>query len=99
MFDCDEAGYLKIGFNAKIQVFTSREFTCTGAVGGLAALAKKGGSLAQQDLSGERSQWLAGSVDKNSTMGFFFDITTANKSDNPPPPNQNAYLQFHTTYL
>merc|ERR1719159_593719 len=42
MFDCDEQGYLNLGFNAKIEVFTSREFKCCGAVGGLSSLGKKG---------------------------------------------------------
>merc|ERR1719316_2644816 len=76
MFDCDEAGYLNLGFNAKIEVFTSREFKCCGAVGGLSSLGKRGTSVAETEIGeGGTCQWVAGSMDKNTTVSFFFDVT------------------------
>jgi len=76
VFDCDEAGYLQMGFNAKIEVFCSREFKCCGAVGGLSSLGKKGPCVAETEIGeGNTCQWVAGSLDKNSSIGFFFDVT------------------------
>ena len=40
MFDCDAFGYPNHSFNAKIEVFTSRELRCCGVVGKLWSLGK-----------------------------------------------------------
>uniref|UniRef100_A0A6U6G814 Protein transport protein SEC23 n=1 Tax=Zooxanthella nutricula TaxID=1333877 RepID=A0A6U6G814_9DINO len=98
MFDCDEAGYLNHGYNAKMEVFTSREFKCCGAVGGLASLNKRSPAVAEQEIGeGGTCQWVAGSLDKNTTMAFYFDIT--NQQATAMPANSGAYLQFQTSYL
>jgi protein transport protein SEC23 len=97
MFDCDEQGYLNLGFNAKIEVFTSREFKCCGAVGGLSSLGKKGQSVAETEIGeGGTCQWVAGSLDKNTTIGFFFDIT--NQQAGALPQGKQSMLQFQTCY-
>ncbi|CAE8629563.1 unnamed protein product [Polarella glacialis] len=97
MFDCDEAGYLKLGFNAKIEVFTSREFKCCGAVGGLSSLGKKGPCVAETEIGeGNTCQWVIGSMDRNSTLAFYFDI--ANQQVGAMPQGKQAYLQFQTCY-
>jgi len=98
MFDCDENGYLQLGFNAKIEVFTSREFKCCGAVGGLSSLGKKSPAVAETEIGeGGTCQWVAGSLDKNTTMAFYFDIT--NQTAGAMPNNKQSYLQFQTSYL
>lgn len=96
MFDCDEAGYLKLGFNAKIEVFTSREFKCCGAVGGLSSLGKKGPSVAETEIGeGNTCQWVVGSLDRNTTMGFYFDVT----NQQAMAQGKQSFLQFQTCYL
>merc|ERR1719277_2175753 len=50
VFECDEAGYLQQVFNAKIEVFTSREFKCCGAVGGLSSLGKRSSAVADMEI-------------------------------------------------
>lgn len=98
MFEPDEMGYLKLGFNAKIEVFTSREFKCCGAVGGMASLGKKGPCVAEQEIGeGNTCQWVIGSMDRNTTLGFFFDI--ANQDAKAMQQGKQAFLQFQTVYL
>merc|ERR1712038_1407145 len=75
VFDCDEHGYLQQGFNAKIEVFTSREYKCSGAVGGLSSLGKRSPAVADTKIGeGNTCQWTMGSLDKNTTVAFYFDV-------------------------
>lgn len=98
MFDCDETGYLNLGFNAKCEVFTSREFKCCGAVGGCSSLGKKGPAVAETEIGeGQTCQWVIGSLDKNTTIAFYFDVT--NQQSNTMPQGKQAFLQFQTSYL
>uniref|UniRef100_A0A7S4RUH7 Protein transport protein SEC23 n=1 Tax=Alexandrium monilatum TaxID=311494 RepID=A0A7S4RUH7_9DINO len=98
VFDCDEAGYLQLGFNAKIEVLTSREFKCCGAVGGLSSLGKKGPCVAETEIGeGNTCQWVVGSLDKNTTIGFYFEVT--NQQANSMPQGKQSHLQFQTCYL
>merc|ERR1712060_269256 len=79
VFNVDEAGYLQLGFKAELEIFTSREFTCNGAVGGLASLGKKNRVVAETEIGvGGTAKWIIGSLDKNTTLGFFFDIANTN---------------------
>ncbi|CAJ1416637.1 unnamed protein product [Effrenium voratum] len=92
VFEPDETGYLKLGFNAKIEVFTSREFKCCGAVGGLSSLGKKGPCVAETEIGeGNTCQWVVGSLDRNTSIGFYFDI--ANQQANSVPQGKQAFLQ------
>jgi len=97
MFDCDDQGYLNLGFNGKIEVFTSREFKCCGAVGGLSSLAKRSPAVAEQEIGeGGTCQWVVGSMDKNTTMAFYFDVTNTQANT---MSDKHAFLQFQTSYL
>jgi len=100
VFECDEAGYLKLGYNAKIEVFTSREFKCCGAVGALTSLQKKGPCVAETEIGESRtSQWCVGSMDHNTTMAFYFDVVSQEQQPNSNPQGRQGFLQFHTCYL
>jgi len=98
MFECDAYGYLHQGFNAKLEVFTSREFKCSGAVGSLSSLGKKSPAVGETEIGqGGTCQWVLGSLDTNTTIGFYFDVT--NKQANAMPAGKQSYLQFQTCYL
>merc|ERR1712060_802975 len=76
-------------------VFCSREFKCCGAVGGLCSLGKKSPACAETEIGeGATSQWVIGSLDKNTTIGFFFDVTAQQAS----PQGRASFLQFQTCY-
>lgn len=96
VFDCDEAGYLRLGFNAKVEVFCSPEFRCSGAIGGLSSLEKKGACVAESETgTGGTCQWTVGSLDRNTTIGFYFDIAHQEARSQ----SRHAALQFQTAYL
>jgi len=98
VFECDESGYLQQIFNAKIEVFTSREFKCCGAVGGLSSMNKKGPAVAETEIGeGGTCQWIVGSLDRNTSIGFYFDVTS--QQANSMPQGKCSYLQFQTAFL
>merc|ERR1712232_1253893 len=96
VFDCDDSGYLTLGFNAKIEVFCSQEFKCSGAIGGLTSLSKHSSAVSEVSIgAGGTCQWVAGSLDRNTTIGVYFDIPNVDTSLH----GKQAYLQFQTAYL
>jgi protein transport protein SEC23 len=96
IFDVDEAGYLKLGFRAEMEVFTSREFKCSGAVGGLSSMGKKSQAVAENVVGeGGTCKWIAGSLDKNTSIAFYFDVCNTE----PSSQGKQAYLQFQTSFL
>jgi len=97
LLDCDDSGYLQMGFNARLEVFCSRDFKCCGAVGGLSSLGKKGPCVAETEIGeGATCQWTIGSLDKNTTISFYFDM--ANQQSTAMPQGKTAFLQFQTLY-
>jgi len=97
MFDCDEQGYLNLGFNGKLEVFTSREVKCCGAVGGLSSLGKRSPAVAEQEIGeGGTCQWVIGSMDRNTTIAFYFDVASQQAST---AGDKHAFMQFQTSYL
>jgi protein transport protein SEC23 len=97
IFDVDESGYLKLAFKAELEVFTSREFKCQGAVGCLSSLGKKSPAVAESEIGeGGTCKWIIGSLDRNSTLAFFFDVT--NQQANTGQSKQ-SFLQFQTSFL
>jgi len=101
MFDCDAAGYLQVGFNAKIEAFTSKELKVSGAIGALSALSKKKPNVAEVEVGeGGTCQWIAGSLDKKTTVAFFFEIAAGSGPNIAvATPGEQGYLQFQTTYF
>jgi len=97
IFDVDESGYLQLGFRAEVEIFTSREFKCQGAVGGLSSLGKKSQAVAESEVGqGNTCKWIAGSLDKNTSIAFYFDVTNTGAA---LPQGKQSFLQFQTSYL
>eukprot|EP00927_Polykrikos_kofoidii_P036774 TRINITY_DN3102_c0_g1_i9.p1 TRINITY_DN3102_c0_g1~~TRINITY_DN3102_c0_g1_i9.p1 ORF type:complete len:756 (-),score=139.69 TRINITY_DN3102_c0_g1_i9:88-2355(-) len=98
VFDCDESGYLNQGFNAKIEIFTSREAKCSGAIGGVSSLGKRGPAVAETEVGeGGTCQWCVASLDKTTAIAFYFDIT--NTQANSMPQGKQSFVQFQTVYF
>jgi protein transport protein SEC23 len=95
VFDVDESGYLQMGFKCETEVFTSREFKCSGCVGGISSLGKKGHAVAEQEIGvGGTCKWTSGSLDKNATLAFYFDVVQQQATH-----GKQAFLQFQTSYM
>merc|ERR1711972_1148488 len=98
VFDCDENGYLQMGFNAQIKICCSRDFKCKGAVGGLASAGKHGPSVSNTEVGESKTyQWFTGSLDRKKSIGFYFEIL--NKSADAMPQGKQAFLQFQTVFF
>uniref|UniRef100_A0A7S2LMT9 Protein transport protein SEC23 n=1 Tax=Zooxanthella nutricula TaxID=1333877 RepID=A0A7S2LMT9_9DINO len=98
VFECDAAGYLQLGFNARVEVFTSAEIKCQGAIGGLSSTGKKKANIAETEVGeGRTCQWLVGSLDKKATIAFYFELVGGGQTGQITPGKQGV-LQFQTTY-
>jgi len=99
VFDCDEAGYLQLGFNSRLQVFTSSECRCTGAIGGLSSCQKSRPCVSETTIVGEGGtcEWTVGSLDKKTTLAFYFEIV--GQTPNSVPTSKPGHLQFQTCYM
>jgi len=94
MFEPDDNGYLRMGFNAKINLLCSREVRVSGAVGNVASARKSGPSVAEAQIGeGQTCEWTAGALSDQSTIGFFFEV--AGTQGQPP---QQGFIQFQTLY-
>lgn len=89
MFDCDDAGYLRVGFNACIDVLASSEIKCSNAIGGLSPA--DGSGNASVTAAGQ-NRWRVGALDKNTTIALYFEPLPS------PSGKQNSYIQFQTAY-
>jgi protein transport protein SEC23 len=96
MFDCDEHGYLQMGFNARVECITSREIKVCGAIGGLSSLGKKGPCVAETEIGeGGTCQWQCGSMDQSTTLAFYFEVANQQAA---MPQGKQGYVQYQTYY-
>ncbi|AFZ79676.1 Sec23/Sec24 domain containing protein [Theileria equi strain WA] len=81
IFTVDKDGFMTQGYNAKISVFTSKELKISGCVGGCYSAKKKGSSVSDVVIGeGGTYEWTVGSLDKRSTLAFFFTLENQNAS-------------------
>jgi protein transport protein SEC23 len=91
-----DRGHLQMGFNAVLEVVTSREFKISGAIGPCVSLKKVTASVSDTEV-GEcgTSSWSLGAIDPSTTLAVYFDI--ANQSG-AVAPNRRHQMQFITYY-
>ena len=65
-----------MGFNGKIQVYTSKEFKVSGCIGLVSPIEGKKTTQVSDNIIGVggTSAWNIGGVDKNTSLAFYFDI-------------------------
>jgi len=64
-----------MGFVGRIQVYTSKEFKVSGCIGLVSSLEKKTANVSDQVIGiGGTSAWNIGGTDKNTSLGFYFNI-------------------------
>jgi len=96
VFECDDEGRLQLGFDARLEVFSSREVQCCGAVGGLSSLSHRGPCVSDSEIGlGGTSCWTLGSLDRNTTIAFYFDM----HQEAEQASSRQSFLQFQTSYL
>ena len=73
-----DAGHLKMGFGATLEVHTSREFKVSGAIGSCTSLKRAGNNVSTNEVGeGGTNAWSLGALDTTTSVAIFFDISNA----------------------
>eukprot|EP01114_Cavostelium_apophysatum_P003749 TRINITY_DN1387_c0_g1_i2.p1 TRINITY_DN1387_c0_g1~~TRINITY_DN1387_c0_g1_i2.p1 ORF type:complete len:751 (+),score=163.69 TRINITY_DN1387_c0_g1_i2:87-2339(+) len=97
IFTRNDQGVIPMGFNATVEVLTSRELRVCGAIGHCSTLAKKSPFVSETEIGvGGTSAWKVNGIDPASTLAFFFEV--ANQHGNPIPADHRGLIQFQTTF-
>jgi hypothetical protein len=87
-----------MGFNAELEVQTSREFRVAGAIGPVTSTKTAKASVVAETEIGEglTCTWKLGSVDPSSTIALYFEVV--NHHNSPVQAGKQRYLQLSTLY-
>ncbi|KLJ08011.1 protein transporter SEC23 [Blastomyces silverae] len=99
VFDKDQNDNLLMGFNASLEVLTTKELKVTGLIGHAVSLNKKSNSVGETECGiGNTCSWKMCGIDPTASYGIYFEI--ANQGG-PAPMQQGphrAMMQFLTYY-
>ncbi|CAO2839254.1 unnamed protein product [Amaranthus hypochondriacus] len=93
-----EEGEKSLGlcFNGTFEVYCSKDIKIQGVIGPCTSLEKKGVAVADTVIGqGNTVAWKLCSLDKNTNLTVFFDISSGERAN---PPGSQLYLQFLTSY-
>ncbi|KAI7411882.1 Protein transport protein [Hortaea werneckii] len=101
IFDTDADGNLAMGFNASLEVLTTKELKVTGLIGHAVSLNKKSSSVGETECGiGNTCSWKMCSIDPAASYGVYFEIAgqggPAAASIQGGP--QKGLIQFLTYY-
>lgn len=95
IFQKDEHGFYKIGFNAAFEIQTCKELKVCGAIGQCASLNKTSPSVSESVVGvGGTTAWRLCGMDPSSTLALYFDVA----AQTPATKGQKGVLQFQTHY-
>ncbi|EPS72601.1 hypothetical protein M569_02145 [Genlisea aurea] len=97
IFDDSELS-LGLSFNATLEINCSKDIKIQGIIGPCTSLEKKGPAVASTVIGqGNTTAWKMCSLDKNTCLTVFFDVSSSEKPE-PTAPNPQPYIQFLTSY-
>lgn len=99
VFDKDDNENLLMGFNASLEVVTTKELKVTGLIGHAISLNKKSSSVGETECGiGNTSAWKMCGIDPTASYGIYFEI--ANQGGPTPMQQgpQRGMMQFLTYY-
>lgn len=80
-------------------MYCSKDIKIQGAIGPCTSLEKKGVAVADTVIGqGNTTAWKLCSLDKNTNVTIFFDISSSERANPPGTLNPQLYLQFLTSY-
>ncbi|KAL1921229.1 uncharacterized protein VTP21DRAFT_10945 [Calcarisporiella thermophila] len=97
LFQKDAQGHLQMGFNATLDVQTTRELKVSGLIGPAVSANKKSGCVGETEIGiGGTSAWKLCSITPRTTQAVYFEVV----NQNGPPVQQGArgLIQFVTYY-
>ncbi|XP_021731193.1 protein transport protein SEC23-like [Chenopodium quinoa] len=90
---------LGLCFNGALEIYCSKDIKIQGAIGPCTSLEKKGVAVADTVIGqGNTTAWKLCSLDKNTNLTIFFDISSSEKANPFGTTNPQLYLQFLTSY-
>lgn len=92
-----DGGKMTMAFGTSLEVFCSREFKVSGAIGPVTSLNKRGPNVSDLEIGkGGTCAWGLGGADPNTTVAVYFDVT--NPGNSPLNEGKRRYIQFLTKY-
>ncbi|VVT51558.1 uncharacterized protein SAPINGB_P003136 [Magnusiomyces paraingens] len=101
IFAKDSNGFLQMGFNASMDVHTTKELKITGFIGHGVSLNKRSACVSDTEIGiGRTSAWKMSSITPAHTYATYFEIVSQGGTNNATPhkSNQRALIQYITHY-
>lgn len=97
IFSKDGNGFLQMGFNASMDVLTTRDLKVNGMIGHAVSLNKKSANVADTEIGiGQTCSWKMCSITPAHTYAVYFEVDT--QGGPSMQPNNKALIQFLTHY-
>ena len=97
IFDKDENGDLQMGFNATLDVQTTKELKVSGLIGHALSANKKSACVGETEIGiGGTSAWRLCSLTPRTSEAVYFEVATP--AGQPLPPGSRGLIQFVTHY-
>ncbi|KAI9741009.1 MAG: GTPase-activating protein S23 [Cirrosporium novae-zelandiae] len=99
VFDKDADDNLLMGFNASLEVLTTKELKVTGLIGHAISLNKKSSSVGETECGiGNTCSWKMCGIDPTASYGIYFEIANQGGPAQHQPGPQKGMIQFLTYY-
>jgi protein transport protein SEC23 len=99
IFDKDEEDNLLMGFNASLEVLTTKELKVTGLIGHAVSMNKKSSSVGEQECGiGNTCSWKMCGIDPASSYGIYFEIAAQSGPNQMQQGPQKGLIQLLTYY-
>jgi protein transport protein SEC23 len=99
VFNKDADDNLLMGFNANLEVLTTKELKITGLIGHAVSLNKKSVSVGETECGiGNTCAWKMCGIDPEASYGIYFEIASQGGPNQMQAGQQQALIQFLTYY-
>ncbi len=99
IFEKDGDDNLLMGFNAVLEVLTTKELKVTGLIGHAVSLNKKSTSVGETECGiGNTCSWKMCGIDPNASYGIYFEIASQSGPSQHQQTAQKGMMQFLTYY-
>ncbi|KAJ2798043.1 GTPase-activating protein S23 [Coemansia guatemalensis] len=93
----DESGNLQMGFNATLEVQTTKELKVCGMIGPGISANKKSAMVSDSEIGiGGTTAWRMAALNSRTTVGIYFEV--ANQQSQALQPGSRGLIQFATMY-
>ncbi|KAF2431858.1 transport protein SEC23 [Tothia fuscella] len=99
IFDKDENDNLLMGFNASLEVLTTKELKVTGLIGHAVSMNKKSASVGETECGiGNTCSWKMCGIDPAASYGIYFEMASQPGPNQMQQGPQKGHIQFLTYY-